>query len=263
MQSQNQLGGNIQNQNQQLVQQQQQQQQVQQARLPPGQQVNQQMQTSPQSIPPQVQMNMLGLSHQQRQASQLQMAQSQQQPQQHQQQQQPAQQQPQQTQQQAQQAPASQQRKTRPQAKKAPPKKGQDAANAIPINNTPPPTMIPEPSPAQHPSSLPNSTPMNVASPALMHHPGSTPSGSGISPTDTHTPTQGNDLIQQTLSQVDFQGQDFKNAQTFVRMEMEKLKNVMMNQMSVQQPKRLTPEQKQRMAGVVIRYSNARLCQSH
>lgn len=241
--NQNQIG-NIQTQNQQLVSQMQQQ-QMQQARQAVGQQASQQqqVQTSAPSIPPQVQMNMTVPQQQvpqqmssQPQPAQPQMQQSQQQ-QQHQQQQH---------------AQAAQPRKARAPPKKMPAKKGQDAANAIPITNTPTPSAIPEPSPAQHHATLPNSTPINVMSPAIMHHPGSTPQGSGISPTDTHTPSQGDSFQQTLISQVDFQGLEFKNAQSFCKMEMEKLRLQLTNQMARQQPKQLTTEQKQRMRALLM-----------
>jgi hypothetical protein len=204
--------------------------QMQQARQLPGQQVNLQrpLQNSPQTGPQPMQMNMAGMPQIPQQISPpqappLQAQQSQQ-----------AQQPPQVT--------AAQQRKARLPPKKAPAKKGQDASNPMVIGNTPTPTTMPTPSPAQNAASLPTTTPMNVASPAGLHHPGSTPQGLGISPADTHTPSQG-DSMQAMMEK----NSDYQTAIAFVRVEMEKIKVQMTAVWANKPAKNLSQEEKDQM----------------
>jgi hypothetical protein len=207
----------------------------------PGQQMTAQqqpIQNSTPSVAPQVQMNMPGM-----QQVPLQMpAQAQAPPLQSQ-----ISQQPQSMQAQAQaQLPQAQARKSRPPQKKLPPKKGQDASNPMVIGNTPTPTNVPTPSPAQHPATLPTSTPMNMQSPAQLNQYGATPQAMGISPSDMHTPSQG-DQMQMQQNQMEVRHQDLLLATNFVKTEIEKIKIYMQTTWLPQQSKQLSPEEKQQM----------------
>ena len=234
------LGNNMQIQNQQHMLNQMQARQLQ------GQQVNptQSLQSSPQTMPPQVPMNMGGMSQlPQHMAAQQQ---QQQQPQAPPLQAQPSQQQQQQQSQiQAAQAAAAA-RRARPPPKKTPQqKKGADPANPMIIGNTPTPTNIPTPSPAQVNATLPNATPLAMASPAAFH-PSATPQHLGVSPAEMHTPSQA-EQMQPNIQ--DTRAQDFQAAVAFVRLEMEKLRMQMTSQ--VQQQKNLTMEEKEQMKGLL------------
>jgi len=215
----------------------------------PGQQqpVNpqQSLQTAQQAMPPQAQLNLSGLQQMPQQIPAPQAAVPAQAVQQ-QQQQQPQLQQQQQHQihaaQAAQVAQVAQQRKTRAPAKKPPARKGQDAANPMVIGNTPTPTNVPTPSPAQLPASLPTTTPINVASPAGMHLPGSTPIG--ISPAETHTvPTPKQIEVPQSAETA----RDQLQALQFINTESEKIRGQLMTYFANQQPKNLTQEEKVEM----------------
>jgi hypothetical protein len=117
------------------------------------------------------------------------------------------------------------------------------------IGNTPTPTNVPTPSPAQHAASLPTTTPqMNMASPAAFHHLGSTPQGLGISPADTHTPSHIESMQQ---SQMEAKNPELQAANQFVRMKMEEVKLQMQNTWLPQQAKNLSPEEKQHMQALL------------
>ena len=240
--------------------------QMQQARQLPGQKagIQQPLQTAQQTMPPQVQMNMSGLPQMpqqmppQPQAPPLQPQLSQQQQQQlSQQQQQQVQQQQQQQQQvqaaQQQQAPTAQQqqiqtaqqRKARTPARKGPVKKGQDVTNPMVIGNTPTPTNVPTPSPAQHAASLPTTTPMNVASPAGLHFPGSTPQGISISPTDSNNPFRSEQMS------FPFTFQEQQAAIAFTKAEMEKQKMLMAATWANRPVKNLSQEEKDQMRALL------------
>jgi hypothetical protein len=196
---------------------------------------------------PPVQINMANLQQQmaqqipQPQAQQLQTQtsqQSQQPPQPQQQIPAPQQQLPQQ-----QQLAATQQRK--PPARGTPKKankKGSDPANPMVIGNTPTPTSMPTPSPAQMAAQLPTTTPMNVASPNLPL-PAATPQGLGISPADTQTPPQGQPM-QIADGQIAHQ-----TAQAFVNANIQKIRSMMLAGAANLQVKNLTPEEKEQMRG--------------
>jgi hypothetical protein len=235
--------GNISASNQLLLQQMQARQQQlagQQSQVPPT------MQSTPQTMPPQVQMNMAGIPQLQQQMPQQQPQAPPPQTQPSQQQQQPA---PQTQQPQVQNA--QQQRKGRAPPKKPAPKKGQDATNPMVIGNTPTPTTMPTPSPAQHAASLPNSTPLHVSSPAGVHLPGSTPQNMSISPADVYANqpegSQQSDGNINPLENRQLQAQ----AMNFVRNETDKIKQLTHAQIAGQQPKNLTPEEKAQMAAMI------------
>jgi len=203
------------------------------------------------NIPPQVMANLQQQMPQQipqPQAQQMQAQQSLQQQQQPQSQPQILAPQQQIPQQQQQMVAATQQRKppTRPTPKKGATKKGPDSSNPMVIGNTPTPTNIPTPSPAQIAAQLPNTTPMNVASPNLPL-PAATPQGLAISPTDMQTPPQGQPMQIPEQKVYDHQG-----ALTFVRTNIEKIQNMMVASANNLQVKNLTQEEKERMRG----YSN-------
>jgi len=239
---------NLQAQNQQIL--------MQQARQIQGQQINlqQSLQNQSQGIPPQMQMALSGIpiipqQVQQQQAPLLQ-AQSSQQP--------PTQPQLQQPQQQPQpptlpaQAPPQpqvqpvQQRKGRPPPRKPSAKKGQDAANPLVVGNTPTPTNIPTPSPAQLHASLPTTTPVHMASPATVPHP--TPQGLGISPVDPNTTHTSSHVDNPQHPDSDAQAR-MANVVGQIRAEMEKQRQSLSNWIT--QLKELSPEQKEQMKAVI------------
>jgi hypothetical protein len=123
-------------------------------------------------------------------------------------------------------------------------KRGQDASNPLVIGNTPTPTNIPTPSPAQNPAALPSTTPVNIASPAAMHHPGSTPRV-GVSPADMHTPSAAD-----TAHPVLDKNADYQMAGLFVKREIEKLRPQLA--MANIPAKNLTAEEKEQM----LQYNN-------
>jgi hypothetical protein len=81
---------------------------------------------------------------------------------------------------------------------------------------------------------------MNVASPAGLHNPGSTPQ-IGISPAEIHTPSQG-----EPMQPSDPRHQEIQAAFAFVRAEIDKMKSTAATAGGLQ-PKNLTPEEKDEM----------------
>jgi hypothetical protein len=225
-----------------------------------GQKLNlpQGLQNVPGGLSPQVQLNIANLQQQMAQQTPQPQAQAlqAQQPQQPQPQAQPppqipvpqqqiplqTQQAQQQQQQQQQMAPAQQRKPpARAPPKKAAAKKGGDSSNPMVIGNTPTPTNIPTPSPAQIAAQLPSTTPMNVASPNLPL-PAVTPQGLGISPTDTHTPPQG-----QPMQIPDQKIYDQATAFAFVRTNIERIRNMMFAGANNLTVKNLSQEEKDQM----------------
>src|SRR3981189_2262615 len=68
----------------------------------------------------------------------------------------------------------------------------------------------------------------------------------GISPSDMHTPSQG-DQMQMQQNQVEIRHQDLLLATNFVKTEIEKIKIYMQTTWLPQQSKQLSPEEKQQM----------------